>query len=68
MTRRKKKVSQTFKDGTVVSVMVGNQWFPVKPGSWFVDLRGPYLHAAWRDPQGVKFTAFITKVQMVRHT
>jgi len=62
-----KKPQQYFKDASVIAVMVGGQWFPVKEGSWRVDLRGPYLHAAWRDGQQVRYSAFISQVQMVRH-
>ena len=64
MARSEQKL---FKDPTVTEVMVGNQWWPVKPGSWRVDLRGPFLHAAWISDQGTHFSAFISKVQMVRH-
>lgn len=62
-----------FTDATVTAVMVGGQWHAVRPGSWSVDLRGPYLHAGWRDGaeqhggQAPRYTAFISQVQMVRH-
>ena len=67
-TRAKKSSQKVFTDASVVSVMVGNQWFTVKPGSWLVDLRGPFLHASWTDDgrEPIHYAAFISKVQMVR--
>lgn len=58
---------RTFSDATVVGVMVGTQWHPVAAGTWTVDLRGPYMHATWLDGEGVRYSAGVSQVQMVRH-
>ncbi|MGE0363356.1 MAG: hypothetical protein AB7R67_21770 [Vicinamibacterales bacterium] len=53
-------------DATVIGVMVGGRWHSVEPGTWRVDLRPPFVHAAWRDTKG-RLSAFLSHVQMVRH-
>ena len=69
--RQKRKTSlpaNVYGDSTVREVMVAGYWFPVKPGTWRVDLRGPYLHATWKDRiAGTRYSAFISKCQMVEH-
>lgn len=55
-----------FTDATVIGVMVGGEWHAVDAGSWVVDLRGPFYHAGWKSA-GVRCSAFIAHVQMVRH-
>lgn len=56
-----------YDDATVAAVMVGNQWFPVVPGTWTVNISGPFHHASWLGPLGHRYSAFISHTQMVRH-
>ena len=61
------RVKNVYRDATVIDVMVGGHWFSVLPGSWIVDLRGPYRHAGWLNTERNRYSAFISHVQMVRH-
>lgn len=67
MAPKKRLPAKVYKDATINAVMVNGEWYDVAPGTWTVDVRGPFLHATWKDHAGLRFSAFIRHVQMVSH-
>ena len=57
-----------FVNATVNAVMVHGMWFSVMTGTWEVFTGGDFRRAAWTDLNGIRYSAFLAHVEMVRHT